>query len=130
MKQQSVLKIYCLSHPTLHTEWLSLLGDKYRNAMLFEIEMTTNFDEAQVVVWDGIVTPKNAYYLKPLMDKIIQSKVLLLQGETPTLYTNHPFVKLMNLDQFNYVELPGLSVLPEELLRALDQCIQKLPSHV
>jgi hypothetical protein len=130
MKEQPVLRIFCMSHPVLHTEWLSLQGDKYRGAMPFDVVMSTNFDDAHVVVWDGIITPKNAFYLKPLMEKIKQSKVLLLQGETRTLYTGHPFVKLVNLDQFKYVELPGLTVIPEDLLKALEQCYQKLPQNV
>jgi len=124
------LKIFCLSHPLFDTEWLSLLGDKYQGALEFDFTIVDDISEAQVVVWDGIITPKNTFYLKPVLEKIRASKILLLQGELRTLFVGHPFVKMVNLENMKYVELPGLTVLPEELLSALEQCHQKLQPNV
>jgi Ni,Fe-hydrogenase III small subunit len=129
-KERALLKIFTLSHPLLETEWLSLLGDKYSGALEFDFIIVDDVNEAQVVVWDGIITPKNTFYIKPLLEKIKTSKILLLQGEMRSLFTGHPFVKMVNLENMKYVELPGLSVLPEELLGALEQCYQKLQPNV
>ena len=129
-KDRSTLKVYCLSHPLFDTEWLSLLGDKYVGSMSFDLELVDDILTAEVVVWDGIITPKNTFYIKPMLEKIRSSKVLLLQGEMRSLFVGHPFLKLVNLENMNYVELPGLTVLPEELLGALEQCHQKLRPNV
>jgi Ni,Fe-hydrogenase III small subunit len=129
-KERGLLKIYCLSHPLVDTEWLTLLGDKYSGSLEFDFELVEEVNDAQVVVWDGIITPKNTYYVKPVLEKIRNSKILLLQGEIRTLFTGHPFVKMVNLENMKYVELPGLTVLPEQLLSALEQCYQKLQPNV
>ena len=129
-KERPVLRVFCLSHPLFSTEWLSLSGDKYLGAMPFDVEIVEDIFTAEVVAWDGVITPKNTYYLKSMVEKIKATKVLLLQGEMRSLFEGHPFVKSVNLENMKYVELPGLTAMPEELLGALEQCYQKLQPNV
>ena len=120
------IKIYLFSQPLLTTEWLSLLGDKYSRALKFNWEFADSLEAADVIAWDGVMTSKLRLYQDRLFKKIEGGAILLLQGDMRTLYENHPFVKLISLDQLRYVELSGWSVLPEELLMALISCHQKL----
>jgi hypothetical protein len=128
-KNKLVIKIFLLSQPILNTEWASLLGHKYAQALPFPWEFTQSLEEAHIVAWDGVLTPKLMHYQDRILNKLKSGTILLLQGEARTFLENHPFVKLISLDQLSYVELPGWSVLPEELLMALSACQQKI-SHV
>lgn len=130
MKEEAkVLKIFHLSHPLMTTEWTAVLGDKYNNSLPFSWSFASNIQEAQVVVWDGVMTPKMGPLLGPLLEDFKQTKVLLLVGESMTLLKNHSIVKLVSLDDLRYVEISGWSVLPEEILGAIEACYQKL-NHV
>lgn len=123
------LKIFLFSQPILSTEWLSLLGHKYHASLPFSWEFTQVLEEANVIAWDGVLTPKMKSYQDRLFKKLETGAILLLQGEARTMLENHPFVTLISLNQLRYVELPGWSVLPEEIMMALTICHQKL-SHV
>lgn len=124
-----VYKIYQLSNPLMNTEWPAVLGDKFHKALSFEWAMTTDLKEADIVVWDGVISPKSASLLNPLIEELKQNKVLLLVGESMTSLRNHPMVKLVSTEGLRYVELSGWGVLPEEVLGALEACHQKL-THV
>lgn len=127
MKEEAkVLKIFQLSHPLMTTEWLSILGDKYQKALPFNWMMVTDVKEADVVVWDGVITPKSAPLVGPLVEEFKQNKILLLVGESMTSLRNHPLVKLAGLDDLRFVEISGWSILPEEILGAIEVCHQKL----
>jgi Ni,Fe-hydrogenase III small subunit len=123
------MNVYLLSHAALHTEWLSLMGDKYRHLPEFEWQIVPTPEQADVFVWDGIISPKGRTSLKPILEYLHGNKVLLLQGEGQTLMSDHPYMKLVNLTNLKYVQLPGWSVLPEAIIEALKQCYQKL-GHV
>jgi Ni,Fe-hydrogenase III small subunit len=119
------MKVHLMSHPLLCTEWLSLKGHKYLHLPDFNWEIVDSPEDADVLVWDGVLSPKaqaNLKYLKSLAS----SKVLLLQGESRIALAQHDYVKLFELDGVRYVELQGWSVLPELLIEALKQCYQKL----
>ncbi|WPU66191.1 hypothetical protein [Peredibacter starrii] len=124
-----VYKVYQLSNPLMNTEWPAVLGDKFHKALSFEWATTTDFKEADIVVWDGVISPKSAALLSPLIEELKQNKVLLLVGESMTSLRNHPMVKLVSAEGLRYVELSGWGVLPEEVLGALEACHQKL-THV
>ncbi|WP_408099098.1 hypothetical protein ACJVC5_09315 [Peredibacter sp. HCB2-198] len=124
-----VLKIYQLSNPLLNTEWLSILGDKYQKTLSFEWSLTNDINEAEIVVWDGVISSKSGSILAPLIEEFKEKKVLLLVGESVTSLRNHPMVNLVSLDELRYVEISGWGVLPEEVLGALEVCHQKL-THV
>lgn len=124
-----IFKVYQLSNPLMNTEWPAVLGDKYHKVLSFDWAMTSDFKEADIVVWDGVISPKSAALLAPVMEELKQNKVLLLVGESMTSLRNHPMVKLLSTDGLRYVELSGWGVLPEEVLGALLACHQKL-THV
>jgi len=126
---ETVLNIYCLTQPILNTEWASIQGDKYRHALPFSWNIVDDIESAQVVAWDGVITPKNRIFISKVMDQIKSGKILLLQGEASTLMRSHPFVELVKPDNLNIVEVHGWGVLPEELLSALELCHKKL-GHV
>ena len=128
-KNEISLKVFFLSQPLLHTEWISLLGDKYYHSLTFKLEVTKDLASAQVIAWDGVITPKNATYMKEVIQSLSDKKVLLIQGEASTLLKTHPIVSQINLESHSYVELPGWSALPEEMIAALEICRQKV-GHV
>ncbi|HXH30450.1 MAG TPA: hypothetical protein VNJ01_06540 [Bacteriovoracaceae bacterium] len=128
-KSEPVLKIFNLSQPVVATEWSSLMGDKYQGTMSFNWEFVTDFSEAQIILWDGVMTPKGAPFFRKVLAQMAQSKILLLYGEAMTSLKNHWPVELIDPEQFNWVDLTGWSVLPEDILSALEQCHRKL-THV
>jgi Ni,Fe-hydrogenase III small subunit len=130
MKEKPVtLKIFNFSHPLIQTEWMTLMGDKYNRALSFEWEMVNDIESAAVVTWDGIVTPRNRELVEKMLTQLKGNKILLLIGESMTLLKNHPVVQSFETNELKIIEIPGWSLLPEEILRALETCHQKL-NHV
>jgi len=120
------LAIYQVSHPFMMTESFSLLGDKYLHALPFSLNFVDKMDEADVIIWDGVITPKNHVLAEMILEEMKKTKVLLLLNESMTLLKNHPIIKMFDPINLNYVELTGWSTLPEEFLGALELCHQKL----
>lgn len=130
MKEKPIpLRIYNFSHPLMHTEWLTLVGDKYHRTLPFEWEMVKDLASAQVITWDGVMTPKNQPVVDEVMASLKENKILLLMGESMTLLKNHPIVKILEPKDLKFVEVAGWNILPEEILAALESCHQKL-NHV
>ncbi len=130
MKQTTaVIKIFNFSHPLMTTEVLSLLGDKYVSSLPFSWEFSKDYDQSDIVMWDGVMTPKNNDIVEKILGDVKSGKVLLLLGESQTLHKDRPGVKILNTENLNMVELPGWSLLPEELLAAIETCYKKL-KHV
>ena len=129
MDKNTSLKLYLMSNPTLNSEWSAIFSDKYAYALSFTWEVVESPEFADVIAWDGVITPKLELYIDRIFKRLENHAILLLQGEARTLYENNPYVKSLKLDQLRYVELPGWSVLPEEILMALTVCHQKL-NHV
>ncbi len=128
-QKRAVLKIFSLGHPLMTTEWKSILGDKYCHALSFDFEITDNFDEASVIAWDGVISLKQKRNLPAIEERLKQGKTLLLFGESQTLFKDHPLVSVFNSSEMNVIQLTGWSVLPEEILAALEACYQKI-AHV
>jgi hypothetical protein len=122
-RKKSRLKIYSLAQPLLHTEWISILGDKFSAALDFEIEFTDDPMSAQVIAWDGVVSPKLRRLL-PQLQLLLEGKTLLLMGESRFLYEKSPLVALYPLKNKKIIQLPGWSILPEEILKLLNECYQ------
>lgn len=127
-QNQSVLKIYHLSHPLHQTEWLSVLGDKYSHALHFKWEEVEEIENSHIVVWDGVITQKNKYYIDSILPQL-KTKTVLLMGEARTLLKDEPSVKIYSNTEASVVELPGWSVLPEDILAVLEACYKKM-THV
>lgn len=130
MKQKiESIKIFNFSHPLVLTEVLSLLGDKYSQCLPFVWELSKNYNESDIILWDGIITPKNQKIVDRILNDIKTGKVLLLIGESQTLHRARSGMKVLNTENLNMVELASWSVLPEEILGALETCYKKL-KHV
>jgi hypothetical protein len=123
------LRIFNFSHPLMHTEWLTLVGDKYHRTLPFEWEMVKDLSLAQVITWDGVISPKNQPVVNELLEALKGNKILLLIGESMTLLKNHPIVTLLDPKDLKFIEVSGWNVLPEEILAVLESCHQKL-NHV
>lgn len=120
------VKIYNFSHPLMNTEWLSIQSDKFSRSLPFEWQMVNDYASAEIVIWDGVITPKNAELTSVMFKDFKDSKVLLLLGESMTLLKNHPTVKMLNPEGLRFVEVAGWNILPEEILSALEVCREKL----
>lgn len=124
--KQTPLRIYSFSHPLMLTEWLSILGNKYLETLPFAWEITNDYKNSDVVIWDGVITSKNRGLIETMLPDFKASKILLLMGESMTLFRDHPAVKFVDTSELKFVEVSGWSILPEEILSALETCYQKL----
>jgi Ni,Fe-hydrogenase III small subunit len=125
----SPLKIFNFSHPLMNTEWLSIMGDKYSSAFSFKWQMVTDPNEAQILVWDGVLTPKNQSIIEPFITDKKPGRLFLLLGESLTLLKDNPMIRIINTEEIEHVPLFGWNILPEDILVALEKCHQKL-NHV
>lgn len=126
MNKDKTLKLFNFSHPLLNTEITSIFGDKFSEVFPFEIELVDTLEASNVVLWDGIITPKN----RKITDKIVQTigtdRILFLIGESMTLFQGSEVARTLDPSNLNVVELPGWSVLPEEIISKIQNCYQKL----
>ncbi len=123
------LKIFNLSQPITVMDWSSLLGDKYQGSLSLNWEFVTDHRDAHVILWDGVLTPKGAPFFQSVLREMGDSKILLLYGEAMTALRNHWPVELVDLAAVKTVDLTGWSILPEDILAALELCHGKL-KHV
>jgi hypothetical protein len=128
-KNKPVLKIFSFGHPLMTTEWRSILGDKYCHALPFDYVITDNIVDASVIAWDGVVSLKLRSLQAELENQLTKGKVLLLIGESQTLFQKGSMVRIFNNPEVATIQLNGWSVLPEEILSALETCYQKI-THV
>jgi hypothetical protein len=126
-QKRFVLKIYSLAHPLMTTEWRSILGDKYCHALPFDYEITDSLKEASVIAWDGIISLKQRRNLPEIETQLRKGKVLLMLGESQTLFQDHSLVSIFSsASDISTIRLTGWSVLPEEILAAFEACYQKI----
>lgn len=125
-EKRPVLKIYSLGHPLMTTEWRSILGDKYCQALPFNIEITESMEDASVIAWDGVISLKQRRNVPEIEAELRKGKVLLMLGESQTLFKDHPLVKIFSSKENCTIQLTGWSILPEELLAAFEACYQKI----
>lgn len=123
-KEKLKLKILNFSNPMMRTEMFSLMGDKFRNVLPYDWEFVNDEKEANVIVWDGVITEKMAPFIKPLNFR--QGRVLIILGEPQTLVESNPQVKSFNAEGVDVIHLSGWTILPEEILMALDEAYKKL----
>lgn len=128
-KKDFSLKIFCLTQPLITTEWLSLMGDKYKHSLPFPFEFVETIEEAHVVAWDGVISVKMKSLMEEISAEFSRGRIYLRMGEATTLYKDSSMVELFTLPDSQIVGLPGWNVLPEEMLNALEKCYQKI-KHV
>jgi hypothetical protein len=120
------LRLFSFSHLLLATELPALTGDKYAHALPFPWVLTADYDAADVVLWDGVITPRNRGAVVRLLADARGPKVLLLVGESATLLRDNPVAELVDPAGLNAVELPNWNLLPEDLLAALVECRKRV----
>ncbi len=120
------LKIYCLQNPVAATEFRAIFGDKYCHSLAFNPVFTTHLGESDLIVWDGLISVKMKRILPELRQSLSQNKVLLLIEDSMTLIEKNFFVQFFDSEDYPTVKLNGWTMLPEDLLPALEQCFQKM----
>jgi hypothetical protein len=128
-QKKAVLKIFSLGHPLVTTEWRSILGDKYCHALPFDYVISDKMEDATVIAWDGVISLKQRRILPEIEAQLKKGKILLMMGESQTLFQDYQIVKIFNSPEIATIQLTGWSVLPEEILAALEACFQKI-AHV
>lgn len=119
------LLIYGLNQPLIKTEWISILGNKFSEALSFKFKFTDDISAAHVVAWDGTISPK-LERMMPEIERQLETKILLFLGESQTLLKSHPFVRIHQGNPERTLQLTGWNVLPEEILATLEECYQKI----
>lgn len=125
-KKHTTLKLFNFSHPLMNTEMYSLIGDKYSGTLPFTFEFVDDINESDVILWDGLITSKNKNVAEIILSLIGPDRILLLIGESLTLFRDHPLVRFIDNKNLHLMELPGWNVLPEEILQKLEECFKKL----
>lgn len=118
--QITVIKVFCLSQTSRNLEWAPLLSHKYKDALDFNLELSSNLEDSQIIVWDGLITPKSEEIFNRVIKKLKSpDATLFYSGEERTLFSDHPYTKRYDLKDTRLEILPARP-LPEEILFALD----------
>lgn len=128
-KNEEFLSLFIHGQPAFETEFTSIRGDKFRDALPFTLKIVCDFREAQVIVWNGVTAPKSSAVGEEILKRLQDGVVLLYVSEPRTLFKGHPFLKFISLENIKVVELSGTDLLPEEILMALQRCWEKI-KHV
>lgn len=123
--KKAVLKVFSFIHPLMTTEWRSIFGDKYCHALPFDYVITETIEDATVIAWDGVISLKLRSIQSEIEAQLMKGKILLMMGESQTLFQDYPIVRIFNSPEIATIQLTGWSVLPEEILAALQACYQK-----
>lgn len=123
-EEKKVLKVFTFSSILMDTELLALLGHKF-TTLPFSIEYVNSIQDSSLVIWDGIITPKNKSYVDELMNHLGPSRRALILSDMKSLWVNHPRVQTITLNEY-MDDLNAWTVLPEELLFTLENIYKKL----
>lgn len=130
MKKATPLRIFSFTHSLVETEFPCLLGDKFVHALSIPWEMTSSISEANVIAWDGIITPKNNSYVQKIKTLLEEGRILLLLPNQWTIFNASSPVKIFDTREVQgIVELNGAGPVPEEILMGLKTCYEKI-NHV
>lgn len=128
-KTEETLSLFMMGQPAFETEFTSISGDKFKDALPFKINVVDDFKSAQVIAWNGVTTPKSSAVGEEILKRLQEGVVLLYVSEPRTLFKGHPFLKFISLENIKVVEVSGSDLLPEEILLALQKCWEKI-KHV
>jgi hypothetical protein len=129
MNTLPILKIFTLASSQSHLEWESLLGDKYREAAKFQMIEVDAPQNADVIIWDGVLNPKSRELiesLKPFLDKGVP---LVLTGERRAFIEESVVAETLVAPAWKTIILPPWGSLPESLLLSLAEFVRK-DAHV
>lgn len=105
-------------------EWESLFGDKFREASDFALLEVFTPDEADVIVWDGILNPKSQEVIEVLRPVLDRGIPLILTGERRAFYEESVIAEAVPSQSWKTHVLPPWGSLPEELLLSLSQVMK------
>lgn len=113
------LKVFSFSHPLIQSEFISLLGDKYCNAFSFEWEFCVDLDQAHIIFWDGVISPKNRAYVEKI-NLVLPQKILVILGESKSLFKERLGISFFDKQGPNIIQLSSWSILPEEIMAVFE----------
>lgn len=125
-ENKTSLKLFNFSTPLMITEVFSIAGNKYDSTLPFHCHLVDDYEKSDVVLWDGVITKKNKRASEKVLAGIGPGRVLLLLGESVTLFKDHALVEIVDTHRLNCIEIRGWNLLPEELIKALSECHKKL----
>lgn len=127
MNKKPILKIFSLASSQSVLELDSLTGDKYREAVNFELSEVSRPEEAHVIVWDGILNPKSegiVEALRPLLDRGLP---LLLTGERRAFIDDSEVAESFISPSWKTLVLPPWGSVPETILLSLAKLMERDP---
>lgn len=129
MRKKPTFKLFTLSSSQSHLEWDSIFGDKYRDAVSFELIEVHSPQDADAIVWDGIVGPKSQELIESLRPFLDQGIPLILTGERRAFVEESVVAEALATTGWKTIVLPPWGSVPEELLLSLTQLMER-HSHV
>lgn len=123
MKNETVLKIYSLSHFHLSDELMFL--DKEGQFENFKLENSKTLSDANIVIWDGIFSEKLEFYRTVIDEEMEKGKILIHVKNESNDFRN---LKLGEYKTAHVatLEIGGQFIEAESLKKILNQCYQKL----
>jgi len=121
MSKKTIFKLFSLSSSQSHLEWGSLFGDKYREALDFELQEVLLPQDADAIVWDGIVGPKSQGLIENLRPYLDLGIPLILIGERRGFVEESLVAESVVSPNWKIVHLPPWGSVPEDLLLTLEE---------
>ncbi|HLT22161.1 MAG TPA: hypothetical protein VKZ84_01915 [Bacteriovoracaceae bacterium] len=125
----NTLKVFVVANPATYNEWAILKGTKYFGALDFDWEFTSEVDEANVFIWDGVKNIVSQNMFSKVEKKISSEGHILLWVRLLDFFEKFKSSVLIDLDQTRYVEVNESQLCPETMIWALNECKKKL-THV
>lgn len=122
----NTLKVFVVANPATYNEWAILKSTKYSGAFDFNWEFTSNIDEAQVFIWDGVKNITSQDTFRRVEDILSSEGHILLWVRLIDFLEDFKTTSLIDLDQTRYVELNHSELRPESMIWALKECKKKL----
>ena len=114
------------ANPATHNEWAVLKSTKYQNAFDFNWSFTSDIDEAQVFIWDGLSNKSSRKSFEKLEKKIATEGHLLLWVRPLDFTESFKTTTSLDLDQIRYVEVFQTGLTPQRMISSLMECKKKL----
>lgn len=120
------LKIFVVANPATQNEWAVLRSTKYQNAMDFSWSFTSDLEEANIFIWDGLSNKVSRKSFEKLEKKISTEGHLLLWVRPIDFFESFKTTSGLDLDQIRYVEVFQTGLNPQRMISSLTECKKKL----
>src|SRR5690606_7249845 len=112
----NTLKVFVVANPATYNEWAILKGTKYFGALDFDWEFTSEVDEANVFIWDGVKNIVSQNMFSKVEKKISSEGHILLWVRLLDFFEKFKSSVLIDLDQTRYVEVNESQLCPETMI--------------